>query len=143
MITDLAKYDLLDLLLAGSWPEEEQAKTVIRFTDALAEYVGEKLSEQIDAKIDEDLKQLLQQSTTTPEQVMAFYKEKIPGFEEKLDSLFLEFKKSFLVQVYEAKLEALRTHNQPDLISLWEQILNSAKNDEWENTMNLLPKSLS
>lgn len=161
MLSDLAKFDLLNLTLAETWPEEKQADMVLKFTAALSGYLGENLNQYFDEKAEEEFEKLAQDSTITPERVIEFYKTKIPHLEEIIDDLVLQFKKIFLLKVYENKVGQLKKEMEDfrkaqgedkDEIKLqlfemkaqeladWEQVLLYAQNDDWEKVSQTLEK---
>lgn len=158
-IADLGKYDLLDLILASSWPEEKRADTVLKFTYALAGFLGEELSKFFDEKADLEFENLLKTPGLTEQQVKDFYSAKIPNFEKTIDELVLKFKRMFLLKVYQNKTEELkeslagmkkamekeRTDVQTNLmrmiadeLSIYEQILLYCQQDNWDKVWEMI-----
>ena len=158
-LPDLKKYDLLDLILAETWPEEKQADTALKFNYALAGYLNENLSPHLDEKTEAEFEALTRDPSITPQKIEEFYKTKIPDFWEKIEQLVLEFKKMFVLGVYENKVkelkdsvlgmeqtiaqetdEARKTLYQKIKSDLadWEEILNTAKVDDWDRVYSLL-----
>lgn len=158
-LPDLKKYDLLDLILAETWPEEKKADTVLKFNYALAGYLNENLSSHLDEKADKEFEVLIKDPLITPQKIEEFYKARIPNFWEKIESLVLEFKRMFIFGVYENKVNELKNsvlgmeqtisqetdENRKALyekiksdLADWEEILATAKNDDWDKVNILL-----
>lgn len=137
-LVDLSKYDLLDLILASSWHEEKQADTVLKFTYALAGFLGEELSKCFDEKADLEFQNLLKTPGLTEQQVKEFYSAKIPNFEETIDELTLKFKKMFLLKVYQNKIEELKKS-----LSGMEKAMEKEKTDVQTNLMRMIADELS
>jgi len=97
MIQDLAQYDLLQLIAGETWPEQEQAKVVIQFSRALSGFVAEKLNPYFKDEDTEELKKLLARKDLTPNEVIDFYKSKVPNLEETFGNFILEFKIIYLM----------------------------------------------
>ncbi|MEW5805485.1 MAG: hypothetical protein AB1721_02040 [Patescibacteria group bacterium] len=148
MKQDLAKYDLIELLAGESWPETEQAKVVIGFTRALSGYVAEKLNPYFKDEDADELKKLAEQPEITPEQVIDFYKTRLPNLEEVLDEAILELKKIFLVDVYqrkinefEQKLAQADEDNRPAFesqLKAWQSALEFSQQDDWDKVKQVL-----
>ena len=158
-LADLGKYDLLDLILGSSWPEEKQADTVLKFNYALSGFLSEKLSSHFDEKSDQEFFELLKKPDVTEEQVKDFYTAKVPNFEKTIDELVLQFKKTFLLKVYQNKVNQLRgslkgmektmekerTDVQTNLmrmigdeLSTYEQMLLYCEQDNWDKVWGLI-----
>lgn len=142
MLQDLAQYDLINLIAAEAWSEEEKAKVVLDFSEALSGFLGERLNPLLTEEDDLAFKQMLQKPDLTQEEVMEFYHLRIPNFEERLESATLEFKKMFLLMVYEKKIKELDQQIQdpkneeikPFLLATrqaWQQAYDFGRNDNW------------
>lgn len=136
MLTDLNNYDLLDLSFASNWSETKKAELIVGFTEALGNYIAQKLSLQTDASIDEEFKKLLQNTALTEEQVVSFYKKQIPNIEEKIDQFALEFKREFLINVYQRKLDNAQNEEEK---AKWQELVLQAERDNWNYVAQNLP----
>jgi len=132
-LADLGKYDLLDLILASSWPEEKKADTVLKFNYALSGFLSEKLSSHFDEKSDQEFFELLKKPDITEQQVKDFYSSKVPDFEGVIDQLVLEFKKMFLMKVYQNKISELKKS-----LSGMEKAMEKEKTDIQTNLMRMI-----
>lgn len=134
MIQDIANYDLIDLSMARKWPEEEQAAMVLGFNEALGGYITENISKYFDEKSNEEFKVLIKDPGITEEKVIEFYNTKIPNTKTVIDRIMLDFKKIFLLKIYENKVNELKSSNETQdtgLLSKWEGLLVSAQQDNW------------
>ncbi len=149
MIQDLAQYDLLQLIAGESWPEQEQAETVVNFCRALSGFMGEKLNPYFKQGDDKEFQQMLQNENLTEKDIMNFYESKIPNPEETMGSIALEFKKMFLLMVYENKIKELESkipsiqdedikRMETNTLESWKQILELAKQDDWDKAQQVL-----
>ena len=149
MIQDLAQYDLLQLIAGETWPEQEQAKVVIQFSRALSGFVAEKLNPYFKDEDTEELKKLLARKDLTPKEVIDFYKSKVPNLEETFGNFILEFKKMFLLMVYNGKIKELESKipsiqdedintMETNTLKSWKQILEFAKRDDWDKAQQVL-----
>lgn len=160
MLTDLGKFDLLELALAETWEEEKQADLVLKFNQALAGYLGQNLEQYFGEGSDEALREILNDPGVTEERVIEYYKAKVPNMEETLGRLILEFKRMFLVKLYEkkaaelkerveiskqatAEADGIKSHIikrlEQELFD-WEQVSQEAKNDNWDKVYEVLQK---
>lgn len=149
MIQNLAQYDLLQLIAGESWSEQEQAKTVVNFCKALAGFMGEKLNPYFKQEDGKEFQQMLQNENLTEKDIMSFYESKIPNLEETMGSIALEFKKMFLLMVYENKIKELESkipsiededikRMETNTRESWKQILEFAKQDDWDKAQGVL-----
>ena len=158
-LPDLKKYDLLNLSLAETWPEEKQADMVLKFNYALAGYLNENLNQYFDNKADSDFQAIIKDPKITSQKIEDFYKARIPNFWEKIESLILDFKRMFLTSVYENKVKELETsvsgmaqtisqetdetrkelyERIKDDLADWKEVLNSAQTDDWDKVISLV-----
>ncbi|OGG14514.1 hypothetical protein A2773_05540 [Candidatus Gottesmanbacteria bacterium RIFCSPHIGHO2_01_FULL_39_10] len=137
-LIDLAQYDILDLILASKWSEEEQMEIVKVYTEAfsvaLSDAIGSELKEGDQAEMDK----LMQDPTVTWEMIMKFYTDRIPQLEEKIVYLAMSFKKAYVLDVYKSKLEEYKTAQNNDGLAAWEQIFKDGLADNWNEVVRLL-----
>lgn len=136
-LTDLTKYNLLDLLLASSLPDEDQGKALADYMDAFAGYLSEQVSTQLTDADDEAMQKLLAEPECTPEKIEQFYRDRIPHLDGYLLAATLQFKKGFILDFYRGMLKANIKQNDP-ATSTWIKIVASAEEDNWENVWRLL-----
>jgi hypothetical protein len=133
MLQDLAKYDLLNLIAAEGWDEKEQAKTVLMFSQSLAGFLGERLNQSSPASLEPAFKELLKKPELSPDEVIEFYRQQIPDLDNTLGNLILEFKKIFLTQVYQNKVQELDKQLADPNNKEIETVLKAAK-DSWQKS---------
>src|SRR5438477_9771078 len=97
MLTDLQKYDVLDLLSTKHWSDDDHAAFLKEFNEGLTDYLADRLAPFLEDLTDEEIAQLKQDSHTTSEKVIAFYTLKIPGLANKLECHLLEFKRLAII----------------------------------------------
>lgn len=137
-LTDLADLDLLDATLARFLPDEPRERFLTTYIQAFTNVVNGSFGTDLTPKDDEDMKALLNTEDVTPEKIEAFYKNRIPLFQEKLLLLTLAFKKQFLLDVYKHKLDEYQTAKDKEGYAAWEQIYSDAQNDNWNEVGRLL-----
>jgi len=157
-LPDIKKYELIDLLLIETWPEKAQAEVIAKFKTALAGFLNEKLSQSIDPALDAKFQATINDPQITPEKLEDFYNTNLPDLKEQITNLTLDFKRLFVIKVYQAKTtelknnlaslekdkdakdEAKKTIHQDLITSLntWESVLDAAKNDDWDKVKLLL-----
>jgi len=97
----------------------------------------------------EELKKLLARKDLTPNEVIDFYKSKVPNLEETFGNFILEFKKMFLLMVYNGKIKELESKipsiqdedintMETNTLKSWKQILEFAKRDDWDKAQQVL-----
>lgn len=156
MLTDLGKYDLLNLILYETMNEEAQANMVLNFTEALSGYLGENLSQYFKNGEEAELTELLNKEGVDPEAVINFYRSKIPSMDSTIEDLCLRFKRNFLLDVYRREVEKLRGEissfdggSADDLhkqivdfkrfeLEDWQNVLTSAEKDDWDRVADNL-----
>ena len=141
MLSDLQKYDLRELCLAESWPEEQQAKLVVNFSILLSGYIQNELGDGIPPEADEEFKELLKDPELSVDDVLEFYQTKVSGLEEKLDQITLQLKKQFVLRYYKKELEYLKENPSDPAaahVSAWEEIVNLAEQDDWDSVWEKL-----
>lgn len=154
MLQDIVKYDLLDLIVMDTQPEEIQADTVLQFTRALGGYVGQELSKYFTDKDTQEFQALLQNEHITPDEIVAFYKKKLPDINTKLQDLMSQFKRMFVIMVYENKVKELQATldasfpNDPigqeiqkakkSELENWQKVFGLANKDNWNEVAKII-----
>jgi len=134
--TDLANYDILDLLLTSTYSDDEKGRYIVDYMDAFAGYMGEIVADRLSIDDAEAMKKLLADAGVTPEKIEQFYRDRIPHFDTYLLLAVLQFKKSFLLDYYRSMLEATTKQKDPS-ISLWVKIVAAAEEDKWDVVSHL------
>jgi hypothetical protein len=137
-LIDLTALNLFDLILASSWPDEKQYEIGQLYMQAFSEALINAVGRELDKKDFEAVQKLLQDPAITPESLMQFYTDRIPQLEEKVVMLALSFKKSFVLDVYQNKLDEYNNSDDRTGLEAWEQVLKDAQADNWNEVMRLL-----
>lgn len=161
MLKDLAKYDLIKLSLAETWPEKKQADMTLRYANVFAGYLNQRLASQIDESFDQKFNELIKKQDLTSDDVVKFYKENIPNYEETIGKIALDFKKTFLLGIYKKKADSIKsevenlekayskTNDEIQLnllqlrqseLSDWTKVLLFAEQDNWDEVYKTLQK---
>lgn len=135
MLSDLNHYNLLTLALADNWSDERKEQLMEKFEIALTGFLTERLRSYFDDQANAEFEQVMQNPSVSEEQITSFYCKYIPHFQETTAQLVLEFKKMFLVLTYENKLKEVQGTPEE---KTWQNILNAAKADYWDNVAGIL-----
>jgi hypothetical protein len=129
MTQDLAKYDFIDLCMAKQWPEEEQATLVLNFSELLSKYLEQQLASDFTPEINQKYEEIIKDPSVTPEKLLSFYTTNLPNLEQRIDGIFLDLKKRFLLKYYSQEAQ-----HDPQ----WSDILMAAEHDEWDTVWEKL-----
>jgi len=159
MLSDLLSIDIFTLAVATDWSEEHKKGLSDQYSQALAITLEDKLRSHLSAEQVTKIDALAEDPQTTDLKIIEFYTKNIPHIEEVIENISLEFKKEFLLKLYdnyctEFGEEIKHLKKQPandqteQLIAKstqaqlhWEHVLHLAKADEWNDVRNLLTTS--
>jgi hypothetical protein len=99
----------------------------------LAGFLGERLNQSSPASLEPAFKELLKKPELSPDEVIEFYRQQIPDLDNTLGNLILEFKKIFLTQVYQNKVQELDKQLADPNNKEIETVLKAAK-DSWQKS---------
>ena len=136
-LLDLANYDILDLLCISFMTDDEKGNYIYDYMDAFSQYLSGVVADQFTEEDDEKLATLLKDSSTTPELVEKFYKDKIPNYDAFLLAGTLRFKKEFLLDFYRNMLEET-TKQKDETVHFWIKIVAAVEEDNWDQVNTLL-----
>lgn len=144
---DLSQLDLFVAIGLSKASQDKKAETLNYYLLALGNYLNEKLSSHLDDKSEVTFKELLLKSSVSENEIISFYEESIPNIKDKITTYALEFKKKFIILVYEQKINELKfelNKVEKDLeqflksqkinneIKQWQELLEFAKGDKWD-----------
>ena len=135
---DLANLDLLDLILASNWSEDEKYRVLSIYMQGFSEALHDAVASELNDKDEKDMLVLMKDPEVTDEKLMKFYTDRIPHLEAKLTLLALSFKKNFIVDVYKNKLDEYKNAKNTDGLAAWEQVYKDAQVDNWNEVARLL-----
>lgn len=130
-LTDLAKYDILDLLMTLTYSDSEKSQYIYDYMMAFSGYLSEIVGDKMTEADNDTLQKLFQDPEITPEKLEQFYRDRIPDYDNFLLLAALQFKKGFLLDFYTGMLEATKKQND-STVPKWEKIIQAANNDNWE-----------
>lgn len=130
-LTDLANLDLLDVTLAKYLPSDEVEDMLNTFNEAFAMVLANALENEFKPEDHQSMQDLLRSKDVTAEKIEQFYIDRIPHFQAKIVLLALEFKKKFLLNVYQNKIEEYKNVDNKYGLAAWEQVYQDALADNW------------
>lgn len=137
-LTDLTDLDIVDLTLAKFLPQEKQDKMMDVYLESFGIILGRAVEKDLTDADREEMKQLMASPDVTSEKIEQYYRNRIPDFETKLALLALEFKKRFVIGVYQNKIEEYKNREDKYGLAAWEQVYYDAEHDNWNEVARLL-----
>ena len=134
-LTDLTKYDLLDLLAANFYPDEKKEEIVSSYMKAFADYLSDRVADRLKEEDGEKLAELLRDPYVTPEVIENFYKGRIPEYDILLLGGTLLFKKTFLLDFYKEMLKKTKEVEDASNV-LWSDMVTAAEKHEWGTVLD-------
>jgi len=129
--------DIFQLFPTKNWNEEQKIEIFLQFMDVFILFVFSDLSKKISSTAESELQSLLD-AKAPASQVIAFYKTLLPDMDEMMYQKALEFKKIFLIKLYEDSLKRVQDAKSTQEIEFWQTILQHAYRDEWNEIQVLL-----
>lgn len=137
-LTDLADIDLIDAVLGHHFSEEKQQEMLSIYMQAYTVILGNAVNKELTPQDHEEMGRLLSTPGLQPEQIEKFYTDRIPHFAAKITLLALEFKKKFVISVYQNKIEEYKNSANKQGLAAWEQVMMDAKADNWNEVSRVL-----
>jgi hypothetical protein len=141
--------DILKFIPSSEWSEEQKITVFLQFINVYFVYVFSELGKELSQNAERDLATLLTKKPTATE-VMDFYRTLLPNLDDNMIQKAIEFKKIFLLQLYQDKIARLQekvstvTPNSPESeslqrnISFWQALHEKAQQDDWAGIEMLL-----
>ena len=108
-------------------------------------FLKSKFQNKLDNNSEKELKRLLSNPKAQEKDLIDFFKAKIPELPQFLEKYLIEYKMLFVISVYEAKIAELEKRLEEtndsltaNELSIWKNILELAKNDDWDEVIKLL-----
>jgi len=145
IMNDITSFDLIKLIGAENWKEDEKEAMISKFTRALGRFLLSKFMARLTPADKEEMALLLAQNGTNEAAVVSFLNRKIPNIATVLEKELKEFKTMFVTAVYQNKIEELKVRLEQEKdsqieaeLEIWINILRLAQNNEWEQVVELL-----
>ena len=141
------KYSLLQLANGENWPENDKKNFKARYTAALGNYLIQELSKMLSEEQRRELVQKIQQENLSPNEVVDFYKSKLPEMDkiaEEKEEIFLQ---QFFIDLYtvmctqieaELKTESSEQDQLVQELQTMQNVLQNAKDNNWHEVITLL-----
>lgn len=137
-LTDLADLDLIDLILGHRLSEEKKEELLKTYQEAYTVALGNAVSRDLTAEDSDEMAKIMAKPDLQPEEIEKFYTDRIPHFAAKITLLALEFKKKFVISVYQNKIEEYKNSDNKQGLAAWEQVLMDAQQDNWNEVSRIL-----
>lgn len=137
-LTDLMNLDITDLVLAHHFIEEKKQEMLSTYMEAFGIAVGNAANDELTQADHQEMDRLLKTPGLKPDQIENFYIERIPHFKAKFALLALEFKKKFVISVYQNKIEEYKNSENKQGLAAWEQVMMDAQQDNWNEVSRVL-----
>ncbi len=140
-MNNITDYDLLDLIGASDWPDEKKRSTLNRYVIALIGYLNEKINNDgMGLLVEDKFSRLVKQPDITEKKLNDFFKEQSSVMLSKFNDWTGEFKRMFVLSVYQAKLIEVKKKNllgdeTEENSKNWEKILSLASQSEWDQVI--------
>lgn len=146
-MNDFLATDLLVFVPTKDWSDDEKAAFAVQFGQVGALYLLKQFEAALPVDADQRYEQLLQTQPTVTE-LLTFYNELLPGFDQSIDQKATDFKKLFLTRLYSdkaerfVKLSSQLAESDPQRLKLeqaaltWHRFAQLANNDQWEDVVS-------
>ncbi|MBI4067593.1 hypothetical protein HY407_04365 [Candidatus Gottesmanbacteria bacterium] len=135
-IVDLAKYDLLDLLISSIYSDDKKGEWMYDYMQAFSVYLSEQVGDRLTEADNEEMKKLLMDPEVSPEKIEDFYRARISNYDSYLLAATLVFKKTYIVNYYKNMALATKVQQDPSAV-LWEKLVKEAEADNWDEVAKL------
>ena len=134
--------DILKFIPSSEWSEEQKILVFLQFINVYFVYVFSELGKVLSENAEGDLAALLT-NTPSANEVMDFHRALLPNLDDTMFQKAKEFKKIFLLQLYQDKIARLQekvskvTQDTPESeslqknISFWQALHEKAQQDDW------------
>jgi len=138
-MNNITNFELLQLVGGTSWEEKQQRDFINKYVITLLGFINENLNGKIKSETEEYFSQIIKKTPYSEEEIKDFFKKNYPGLDQVITDLVIDFKKQFVISVYQEKIRELSANITSDtLLIKWKKILERALTDDWEGVTKLM-----
>jgi len=130
-IADLAKHDILDLLLGQGVSDDRKGQYLYGYMEAFMGFLSTQMTEKLKEEDVFAMQKILEDPEVSPDKIEQFYRQRVPDYDKYLFAATLAFKKDFLLSYYRKMLEEM-VKGKHASVPLWIQLIATAEEDKWE-----------